>query len=81
MGDQKTRAFYVVLLGISQGITTIAALIDIKLLITLICLPLTISASKQIYAKNSEKDLTPLLAKTAQLQILLSLITACALFV
>jgi 1,4-dihydroxy-2-naphthoate octaprenyltransferase len=81
MGDHKTRAFYVVLLGISQGITIIAALIDIKLLVTLICLPLTISACKQIYTKNSEKDLVSLLAKTAQLQILLSLITACALFV
>lgn len=81
LGESKTRVFYIALLIVSQGVSTLAAVIDPKLLATLICLPFTISASRKIYTGMIGRDLIPILAKTAQLQILLSVITACALFI
>ena len=43
LGDNKTRNFYIVLLVISQLVSISAAVIDIKMLFTLICIPMALN--------------------------------------
>lgn len=81
LGDKKTRIFYVILLVISQLLSVILSIIDIKLLATLICIPLTFNLSKRILSGVSGVELISVLARTASLQLLLSIITAGALFI
>ncbi len=81
LGDKKTRIFYVILLVISQLLSVISSIIDIKLLATLICIPLTFNLSKRILSGVSGVELISVLARTASLQLLLSIITAGALFI
>ncbi|MEN9758238.1 MAG: hypothetical protein RL270_190 [Actinomycetota bacterium] len=81
LGDKKTRIFYVTLLVISQLLSVISSIIDIKLLATLICIPLTFNLSKRILSGVSGVELISVLARTASLQLLLSIITAGALFI
>lgn len=81
LGDKKTRTFYVILLVISQLLSVISSIIDIKLLATLICTPLTFNLSKRILSGVSGVELISVLARTASLQLLLSIITAGALFI
>lgn len=81
LGDKKTRIFYVILLVISQLLSVILSIIDIKLLATLICIPLTFNLSIRILSGVSGVELISVLARTASLQLLLSIITAGALFI
>lgn len=81
LGDKKTRIFYVILLVSSQLLSVILSIIDIKLLATLICIPLTFNLSKRILSGVSGVELISVLARTASLQLLLSIITAGALFI
>lgn len=81
LGDKKTRTFYVILLVISQLLSVISSIIDMKLLATLICIPLTFNLSKRILSGVSGVELISVLARTASLQLLLSIITAGALFI
>ena len=81
LGDKKTRIFYVILLVISQLLSVISSIIDIKLLATLICIPLTFNLSKRILSGVIGVELISVLARTASLQLLLSIITAGALFI
>lgn len=81
LGDKKTRIFYVILLVISQLLSVISSIIDIKLLATLICIPLTFNLSIRILSGVSGVELISVLARTASLQLLLSIITAGALFI
>lgn len=81
LGDKKTRIFYVILLVISQLLSVISSIIDIKLLATLICIPLTFNLSKRILSGVRGVELISVLARTASLQLLLSIITAGALFI
>jgi 1,4-dihydroxy-2-naphthoate octaprenyltransferase len=81
LGDRKIRIFYVILLVISQLLSVISSIIDIKLLATLICIPLTFNLSKWILSGVSGVELISVLARTASLQLLLSVITASALLI
>ncbi|MFM7495745.1 MAG: 1,4-dihydroxy-2-naphthoate polyprenyltransferase [Candidatus Nanopelagicus sp.] len=81
LGDRKTRIFYVILLVISQLLSVISSIIDIKLLATLICIPLTFNLSNRILSGVSGVELISVLARTASLQLLLSVITAGALLI
>lgn len=80
LGDKKTRNFYIVLLVISQLVSISAAVIDIKMLFTLICIPMTVNVIKKIATGVGGIELIPILGKTARLQLLLAVITAAALF-
>ena len=80
MGDKKTRNFYIVLLVISQLVSISAAVIDIKMLFTLICIPMAVNVIKKIATGVEGIELIPILGKTARLQLLLAVITAAALF-
>lgn len=80
LGDKKTRNFYIVLLVISQLVSISAAVIDIKMLFTLICIPMTVNVIKKIATGVEGIELIPILGKTARLQLLLAVITAAALF-
>lgn len=81
LGDRKTRIFYIILLVISQLLSVILSIIDLKLLATLICIPLSFSLSKRIMSEVNGVELISVLARTASLQLLLSIITASALFI
>jgi 1,4-dihydroxy-2-naphthoate octaprenyltransferase len=80
LGDKKTRNFYIVLLVISQLVSISAAVIDIKMLFTLICIPMAVNVIKKIATGVEGIELIPILGKTARLQLLLAIITAAALF-
>ena len=80
LGDKKTRNFYIVLLVISQLVSISAAVIDIKMLFTLICIPMAVDVIKKIATGVGGIELIPILGKTARLQLLLAIITAAALF-
>lgn len=80
LGDKKTRNFYIVLLVISQLVSIAAAVIDIKMLFTLICIPMGVNLIKKIATGVGGIELISILGKTARLQLLLALITAAALF-
>lgn len=80
LGDKKTRNFYIVLLVISQLVSISAAVIDIKMLFTLICIPMAVNVIKKIATGVGGIELIPILGKTARLQLLLAVITAAALF-
>lgn len=80
LGDKKTRNFYIVLLAISQLVSISAAVIDIKMLFTLICIPMAVDVIKKIATGVGGIELIPILGKTARLQLLLAVITAAALF-
>ena len=80
LGDNKTRNFYIVLLVISQIVSISAAVIDIKMLFTLICIPMAVNVIKKIATGVGGIELIPILGKTARLQLLLAVITAAALF-
>ena len=80
LGDKKTRNFYIVLLVISQLVSISAAVIDIKMLLTLICIPMAVNMIKKIATGVEGIELIPILGKTARLQLLLAVITAAALF-
>lgn len=80
LGDKKTRNFYIVLLVISQLVSISAAVIDVKMLFTLICIPMAVNVIKKIATGVEGIELIPILGKTARLQLLLAVITAAALF-
>lgn len=80
LGDKKTRNFYIVLLVISQLVSISAAVIDIKMLFTSICIPMAVNVIKKIATGVEGIELIPILGKTARLQLLLAVITAAALF-
>ena len=80
LGDKKTRNFYIVLLVISQLVSISSAVIDIKMLFTLICIPMAVNVIKKIATGVEGIELIPILGKTARLQLLLAVITAAALF-
>lgn len=80
LGNKKTRNFYIVLLVISQLVSISAAVIDIKMLFTLICIPMAVNVIKKIATGVGGIELIPILGKTARLQLLLAIITAAALF-
>ena len=80
LGDKKTRNFYIILLVISQLVSISAAVIDIKMLFTLICIPMAVNVIKKIATGVEGIELIPILGKTARLQLLLAVITAAALF-
>lgn len=80
LGDKKTRNFYIVLLVISQLVSISAAVIDIKMLFTLICIPMAVNVIKKIATGVEGIELIPILGKTARLQLMLAVITAAALF-
>ena len=80
LGDKKTRNFYIVLLVISQLVSISAAVINIKMLFTLICIPMAVNVIKRIATGVGGIELIPILGKTARLQLLLAIITAAALF-
>ena len=81
LGDKNTRMFYVILLAISQVLLVVFSIIDIKLLATLVCIPITFNLSKRILSEVIGVELVSILARTASLQLLLSTITAGALFI
>jgi len=81
LGDKNTRMFYVILLAISQVLLVVSSIIDIKLLATLVCIPITFNLSKRILSEVIGVELVSILARTASLQLLLSTITAGALFI
>ena len=80
LGDKKTRNFYTVLLVVSQLISVIAAIVNIRMLFTLICIPVMINAIKKVALGAKAFELIPILGRTARLQLLLAVITAAALF-
>lgn len=80
LGDKKTRNFYTVLLVVSQLISVIAAVVNIRMLFTLICIPVMINAIKKVSLGAKGIELIPILGRTSRLQLLLAVITAAALF-
>ena len=80
LGDKKTRNFYNVLLAVSQLISVIAAVVNIRMLFTLICIPVMINTIKKVSLGAKGIELIPILGRTARLQLLLAVITAAALF-
>ena len=77
LGDRKSRRFFVAL--ICLGYLPALAIAEPSLLITLISLPTAIALSKGALGQAQGKDLIPLLAKTAQLQLQFSALLAIAL--
>lgn len=79
IGDRKARVMYVALLALAH-IAAIATLIPTTLL-TLIALPITLSISRQVLSGVSGKELIPVLGKTANLQMIFSILLAVGLWI
>ncbi len=77
LGDRRSRRFFVAL--ICLGYLPALAIAEPSLLITLISLPTAIALSNGALGQAQGKDLIPLLAKTAQLQLQFSALLAIAL--
>jgi 1,4-dihydroxy-2-naphthoate octaprenyltransferase len=79
LGDIKTRIFYLLLLVLAQVSAAAAASINKYALLTLLWLPLTCSAVKQVLRGASGKALITILGKTSKLQFLVALTLAISL--
>ena len=79
LGDIKTRIFYLLLLVLAQVSAAAAASINKYALLTLLWLPLTYSAVKQVLRGASGKELITILGKTSKLQFLVALTLAISL--
>lgn len=79
LGDAKTRIFYLLLLVLAQVSAAAAASINKYALLTLLWLPLTYSAVKQVLRGASSKELITILGKTSKLQFLVALTLAISL--
>ena len=79
LGDAKTRIFYLLLLVLAQVSAAAAASINKYALLTLLWLPLTYSAVKQVLRGASGKELITILGKTSKLQFLVALTLAISL--
>jgi 1,4-dihydroxy-2-naphthoate polyprenyltransferase len=79
LGDTKTRIFYLLLLVLAQVSAAAAASINKYALLTLLWLPLTYSAVKQVLRGASGKELIIILGKTSKLQFLVALTLAISL--
>ncbi len=79
IGEQQTRNFYVALLVIAQLVSLVASVVEIKMLLTLLGIPLLISPIKKVLSGVEGIELIPILEKTARLQLFLAVITAAAL--
>ena len=79
LGDTKTRIFYLLLLVLAQVSAAAAASINKYALLTLLWLPLTYSAVKQVLRGASSKELITILGKTSKLQFLVALTLAISL--
>ena len=77
LGDRRSRRFFVAL--ICLGYLPALAIAEPSLLITLISLPTAIALSRGVLGQAQGKELIPLLAKTAQLQLQFSVLLAIAL--
>ena len=77
--EQQTRNFYVALLVIAQLVSLVASVVEIKMLLTLLCIPILISPIKKVLSGVEGIELIPILGKTARLQLFLAVITAAAL--
>lgn len=78
IGEQQTRNFYVALLVIAQLVSLVASVVEIKMLLTLLGIPLLISPIKKVLSGVEGIELIPILGKTARLQLFLAVITAAA---
>jgi 1,4-dihydroxy-2-naphthoate octaprenyltransferase len=79
LGDIKTRIFYLLLLVLAQVSAAAAASINKYALLTLLWLPLTYIAVKQVLRGASGKELITILGKTSKLQFLVALTLAISL--
>jgi 1,4-dihydroxy-2-naphthoate octaprenyltransferase len=79
LGDAKTRIFYLLLLVLAQVSAAAAASINKYALLTLLWLPLTYIAVKQVLRGASGKELITILGKTSRLQFLVALTLAISL--
>ena len=79
IGEKNTRVFFMLLLVTAQITALVAAGINPRALITLICAPITYRVIKQVLNGAVGSDLIEVLSKTAKLQLLMAILLAAAL--
>ncbi len=79
LGEKNTRIFYLLLLVLAQVSAAAAASINNYALFTLLWLPLTYDAAKQVFSSASGSELITILGKTSRLQFLVAVTLAISL--
>ena len=79
IGEKNTRVFFMLLLVTAQITALVAAGINPRALLTLICAPITYRVIKQVLNGAVGSDLIEVLSKTAKLQLLMAILLAAAL--
>ena len=72
LGEKNTRIFYLLLLVLAQVSAAAAASINNYALFTLLWLPLTYGAAKQVFSGANGSELITILGKTSRLQFLVA---------
>lgn len=72
LGEKNTRIFYLLLLVLAQVSAAAAASINNYALFTLLWLPLTYGAGKQVFSGANGSELITILGKTSRLQFLVA---------
>ena len=79
LGEKNTRIFYLLLLVLAQVSAAAAASINNYALFTLLWLPLTYGAGKQVFSGANGSELITILGKTSRLQFLVAVTLAISL--
>ena len=79
LGEKNTRIFYLLLLVLAQVSAAAAASINNYALFTLLWLPLTYGAVKQVFSGVNGSELITILGKTSRLQFLVAVTLAISL--
>ena len=81
IGDLNTRKFFTFLLITAQVLAFTAITIDQLIVLTLVCVPFTYQAIKQVLDGAKDAELINVLNNTARLQLLMSALIAAALYI
>ena len=79
LGEKNTRIFYLLILVLAQVSAAAAASINNYALFTLLWLPLTYGAGKQVFSGANGSELITILGKTSRLQFLVAVTLAISL--
>ena len=81
IGDLNTRKFFTFLLITAQVLAITALTIDQLIVLSLVCVPFTYQAIKQVLDGAKDAELINVLNNTARLQLLMSALIAAALYI
>lgn len=81
LGDQRTRWFYVLLVGVAFALTAVAAVWRVPVLLAFLAVPLAVGPSRAILRGTTGPSLIPVLGATGKLQLAWGLLATIGLAV